>query len=123
MALIHTPKIKKESYNDPLSKRQYIEDCKVLLTSLPEGIYAMDWGGNLPKFGSHKDDNPENRILEISVKNEFEFNKIFQLKVPLRMKKIQICKNNLDCLESWTKEQLNQMCSRLNDILNGTYYH
>ena len=123
MALIHTPKIKKESYNDPLSKRQYIEDCKVLLTSLPEGIYAMDWGGSLPKFEAHKDDNPDNRILEISVINEFEFNKIFQLKVPFRTKKIQICNNNLDCLESWTEEQINQLCSRLKDIIYGTYYY
>ena len=123
MALIHMPKIKKESYNDRLPKRQYIEDCKVLLTSLPEGIYAMDWGGSLPKFEAHKDNNPDNRILEISVKNEFEFNKIYHLKVPFRTKKIQICNNNLDCLESWTEEQINQLGSRLKDIIYGTYYY
>jgi hypothetical protein len=117
------PKLKKESYNDPLPKRQYIEDCKVLLTSLPEGIYAMDWSLGLPQFEAHKDDNPDNRILEISVKNEFEFNKIFQLKVPFRTKNIQICNNNLDCLESWTEEQINQLCSRLKDIIYGTYYY
>lgn len=123
MALIHTPKLKKESHIDPLSNRQYIEDCIVLLTSLPEGIYAMDWDGSLPKFEVNKDDNSDDCILEISVQNKFEFNKIIQFRVPFRMKKIKICNNDLDCLESWTEEQINQLCLRLKDIINGTYYY
>lgn len=123
MALIHTPKLKKEPHTDPSSRSKSIEDCKGLLTSLPEGIYSMDWYGNFPKFKVHNDDNPDYGILEISIQNRFEFNKILQLKEPFRAKKIRICNTDLNCIESWTDEQVTQLSSRLEDIISGTYYY
>src|SRR5688572_27054928 len=99
MALIHTPKLRKEPNCDPSACRKSIEDCKVLLTSLPEGIYSMDWYGVLPKFKIHDDDIYAKGVMTITVQTKIKFSKMLRLKIPYTMKKIEICDNDLNCIE------------------------
>ena len=122
MVAILTPKLKEKPSIVPLSKK-YVEDCKVLLTNLPEGIYPMDWHGPFPKFRVHDHDNTDSGIIEINVQSKFRFKEILQLKKPFAEKKIEICDSDISCIESWTEEQVSQLVTRLEDIINGTYYH
>jgi hypothetical protein len=122
MALIHMPKLKKESNIVISSNSQSIEDCKVLLYSLPEGIYCMDWEGPFPRFQIPDHNDTDSGIIEITIRSKFRFKEMLQIKKPSVGKKIEICDSDISCIDSWTEEQVSQLITRLEDIINGTYY-
>jgi len=122
MVAILAPKLKERPCMVPLSKKS-VEVCKDLLTSLPEGIYSTDWHGPFPKFRVHDHDNADSGIIEINVQSKFKFKEILQFKKPCVEKKIEICDSDISCIESWTEEQVSQLITRLEDIINGTYYY
>jgi hypothetical protein len=123
MVAILAPKLKGKPSMVPLSKKGSIEDCNILLTNLPEGIYSMDWHGPFPKFHIHNPDNTDSGIIEITVQSKSRFKEIMQFKKSFSGKKIEICENDVSCIESWTQEQVSQLITRLKDIINGTYYY
>ena len=122
MALIHTPKLKKEPDGDSSPRRRLTKDCKTLLASLPEGLYPIDWYGVLPKFKIKGDYDHDYDIMEIRVQNKINFSRILQMRKPYMVKKISVCNGDLNCIDLWTEDQITQLSSRLADMINQTYY-
>ena len=87
MALIHTPKFKRELDGDSSPRRKLTEDCKTLLASLPEGLYPINWYRVLPKFKTKGDYDHDNDIMEIRVQNKINFSRILQMRKPFMVKK------------------------------------
>lgn len=123
MVAILAQKVRERPVVIPLSKKKLIEECKVLLTDLPEGIYCMDWHGQFPKFPLYNHDSSDSSIMVITVYRKLNIKEILQFKKQFFVKKTKICDNNINCIELWTKEQLSQLIARLKDTINGTYYY
>lgn len=90
---------------------EIIKECKILLKSLNDGLYNINWEGTFPIVKTSQ--NFTEKKIEIKVESKLEFIEILQLKKPIISKKIRICGQKPSCLENWTTDQLIEFNTKL----------
>ncbi len=88
-----------------------IEECKLLLQSLNDGLYTIQWDGVFPTLKNQ--DRFKDRKIEIRVESKFKRPRSPNLRKYYITKNITICGNKFSCIESWTINQLIELNTKL----------
>lgn len=118
MSAIPSSKLQHQEQRDRDHKDK-VDECKLLLGQLDDGIYTID----LNKFDISANGNVRNntndKSITIVVETSLDVKRMLHFKKPHLTRKVTISNNDVSYLESWPRDQILELNSKLVLILHG----
>lgn len=118
MSTIPSPKLQHQEQMDRDHKDR-VDECKLLLDQLNDGIYTID----LNNFDISANENVKNNTnynsVTILVETSIDVKRMLYFKKPHLTRKVTISNNDVLYLESWTRDQILELNSKIVLILHG----
>src|ERR1044072_2478264 len=118
MSTIPSPKLQHQEQKDRDHKDR-VDECKLLLSQLDDGIYTRDLNNFDTSSNENVGNNASDNSIIIAVETSLDLKRLFHFKKPHLSRKITISNNDISYLESWTRDQILELNSKLVLILHG----